>query len=208
MEKDLVEEIERLMEADENHWRVYGLGLRGISTETIYTHWKHVEQLPGKGEVWMGQDFGYNVPSALVRVEMWEGNIYVEEVLYETKLTTGDLIEKYKELGISKAVEIFCDNAEPKTIEELRRAGYNAKEAHKDVTEGIRKVKSLPLFINSSSLNILKEIKSYKWKSDVNGRPVKDKDRDEPVKFNDHAMDAMRYAIFTKLARPKVITDW
>jgi len=208
LEKDLVEEIERLMEADENHWRVYGLGLRGISTETIYTHWKHVEQLPGKGEVWMGQDFGYNVPSALVRVEMWEGNIYVEEVLYETKLTTGDLIEKYKELGISKAVEIFCDNAEPKTIEELRRAGYNAKEAHKDVTEGIRKVKSLPLFINSSSLNILKEIKSYKWKSDVNGRPVKDKDRDEPVKFNDHAMDAMRYAIFTKLARPKVITDW
>lgn len=156
----------------------------------------------------MGQDFGFNVPSALVRVEMYEGQIYVEQVLHETKLTTTDLIERYKDLGIGKNVEIFCDSAEPKTIEELRRAGYNAKEADKDVTEGIRKVKSLPLHITKGSSDLLKEIKSYKWKTDVNGRPVKDKDRDEPVKFNDHQMDALRYAIFTKLSKPKFITNW
>jgi len=208
LESELVSEIEFLKEADPDHWRVFGLGLKGLSRDTIYTHWKLCDGLPGKGEVWMGQDFGFNVPSSLVRVEMYEGAIYVEQVLHETRLTTGDLIERYKELQMGKNVEIFCDSAEPKTIEELRRAGFNAKEADKDVTEGIRKVKSLPLYITKGSADILKEIKSYKWKTDVNGRPVKDKDRDEPVKFNDHAMDALRYAVFTKLAKPKFITNW
>jgi phage terminase large subunit len=111
----------------------------------------------------------------------------------ETKLTTGDLIERYKTLGIGKA-EIFCDAAEPKTIEELTRAKYSAKPADKDVTEGIRKVKSMPLYITERSTNILKEIKSYKWKQDKDGKVL-----DEPVKFNDHAADAIRYAVFTKL---------
>jgi len=203
LEKELIEEIERLELADENHWRVYGLGERGISRDTVYTHWKLCDELPMRGELFMGCDFGYNVPSALVRCELFEGGIYADEVLYETKLTTTDLIERFKGLNVSRTIEIFCDNAEPKTIEELRRAGFNAKEADKDVTEGIRKVKSLPLFITKNSFNMLKEIKSYKWKTDVSGKPVKDKDRDEPVKFNDHLCDALRYAVFTKLFKPR-----
>lgn len=202
LSKEQRQEIESLKDADENLWNVFGLGLRGKSSEIIYTHWKTVKELPGKGERFFGQDFGYNVPSALVDIEVYEGAIYVDEVIYEQKLTTGDLIEMYKERGVFKSREIFCDSAEPKTIEELRRAGYNAKEADKDVTEGIRKVKSMPLYITERSVNILKEIKSYKWKTDINGKPVKDKDKDEPVKFNDHAMDAIRYAVFTKLSVP------
>jgi phage terminase large subunit len=101
-------------------------------------------------------------------------------------------------MGINRSHEIFCDAAEPKTIEELVRARFNAKPADKDVTEGIRKVKSYPLFITERSINILKEIKSYKWKVDKEGRKL-----DEPVKFMDHGMDAMRYAVFTKLAVDK-----
>lgn len=200
--KEQIQEIESLKDADENLWNVFGLGLRGKSSEIIYTHWKTCKELPGRGERFFGQDFGYNVPSALVDIEIYEGAIYVDEVIYETRLTTGDLIEMYKANGVFKSREIFCDNAEPKTIEELRRAGYNAKEADKDVTEGIRKVKSMPLYITERSVNILKEIKSYKWKTDINGKVIKDKDKDEPVKFNDHAMDAMRYGVFTKLSVP------
>jgi phage terminase large subunit len=202
LSKEIIEEIERLKDADENLWNVFGLGLRGKSTELVYTHWKTCMELPGRGERFFGQDFGYNVPSALVDIEIHEGAIYVDEVIYETRLTTGDLVERYKNTGVFKNREIFCDNAEPKTIEELRRAGYNAKEADKDVTEGIRKVKSMPLYITDRSTNILKEIKGYKWKTDINGRPVRDKDRDEPVKFMDHAMDAIRYGVFTKLHKP------
>lgn len=195
-------EIESLKDADENLWNVFGLGLRGVNSETIYTHAKKCKHLPGKGERIKGQDFGYNVPSALVDIEIYEGAVYVDELLYEPKLTTGDLIERYKDLDIGKKDEIFCDAAEPKTIEELVRAKYNAKPADKDVTEGIRKVKSMPLYITERSTNIWKEIKSYKWKTKEKQDGSK-KVLDEPVKFNDHAMDAIRYAVFTKLSKPK-----
>lgn len=199
LESSLIEEIELLQEADENYWKIFGLGQRGSSLEVIYTHYKIVDELPYRGEKVYGQDFGYNVPSALVEVEFYEGGTYWDELLYETKLTTVDLIERYKLLNIDKYREIFCDNAEPKTIEELARAKYNAKPADKDVTEGIRKVKSMPLYITKRSVNLIKELRSYKWKVDKNGRVL-----DEPIKFNDHGMDAGRYAVFTKLSKPQV----
>jgi phage terminase large subunit len=44
----------------------------------------------------------------------------------------------------------------------------------------------------------LDEVKNYKWKTDHDGNTL-----DEPVKFRDHLMDAMRYAIYTKFAKPK-----
>jgi phage terminase large subunit len=194
--------IEAYKDGDPYMWEVYGLGMRGRATDIIYTHWKLCPELPMKGELFMGCDFGYNVPTSLVLCELYEGSVYVKEIIYQTKLTTTDLIYKFEDVGVSKTIQIFCDNAEPKTIEEIRRAGYNAWEADKDVTEGIRRVKSMPLFITENSSNIVKEIKSYKWRTDVNGKVIKDKDRDEPVKLNDHAMDAMRYAIFTKLYQP------
>lgn len=195
LSKEQIEEIESLEAIDENLWKVFGLGQRGSSSETIYTHYKVIDEMPGKGDQCMGQDFGYNVPSALVDIEFYEGAVYWDEVLYEPKLTTADLIEKYKANYVKKSRPIYCDSAEPKTIEELVRAGYNAMPADKDVTEGIRNVKSKPLFITKRSVNILKEARSYKWRVDKDGRVL-----DEPVKFNDHAMDAGRYGTFTHSA--------
>ena len=54
------------------------------------------------------------------------------------------------------------------------------------------------LYITKNSINLLKEIKSYKWKTDKDGRVM-----EEPVKFRDDLMDAMRYAIYTKLSKPQ-----
>ena len=199
LSKEQIAEIESLRQADINLWKVFGLGLRGHSAETIYTHWKLTDRLPGKGELFFGQDFGYNVQSALVAVEIHDGIAYVDEALYETKLTTTDLIERYKQLGISRSAEIFCDAAEPKAIEEIRRAGFNAKPADKDVTEGIRKVKSMPVRITSSSTDLIKELRNYKWKIDKDGKVL-----DEPIKFADHLCDALRYALFTKQAKRSI----
>lgn len=196
--KDVIDEIERLKEADENYWLVYGLGQKGNQNDTIYTHWKPCNSLP-EGEVAYGLDFGFNVPTALVKCVFHENAVYAEELLYETKLTTNDLIERLREFDISQYDEIFCDAAEPKTIEEIVRAGYNAKPADKDVTEGIRKVKSMPLFVHKSSANLIKELNNYKWKTDKNGKKI-----DEPVKFNDHIADGLRYCVFTKLKAPQL----
>ena len=121
-------------------------------------------------------------------------------MLYETKLTTTDLIERLKVLNIKRSDEIYCDAAEPKTIEELVRAGYNAKPAEKDVYAGIQKVKSQPLIVTPDSTNLIKEIRSYKWKVDKDGKVHSD---EQPVKMWDHLCDAMRYAIYTKLNKPR-----
>lgn len=198
--KEQVDEIENLQFADENLWQIFGLGVRGKSTEIIYTHWRQ-SSFPDDCEIAYGVDFGFNVPSAVIKIGFKENSCYVEEVLYETKLTTNDLIERMKGLDIQGYDELFCDNAEPKTIEELKRAGFNAKPAEKDVYAGIQKVKSMPLYITPNSSNLIKEIKSYKWKLDKDGKIHPD---EVPVKFNDHACDAMRYGIYTKLNRPRV----
>jgi len=200
--KEQVQEIEGLREIDQNMWKVFGLGLRGQSSELIYTHWRQCDSLPGKGEVFYGMDFGFNNPSAIVKIEIFDGIAYLDEVLYQTRLTTNDLIDELMILGIHRGDEIYADSAEPKTIEEIQRAGYNVKPADKaenSVMQGIRKVKSTPLRITSRSTNILKEIKGYKWKTDKDGILVTP---EKPVKFMDHAMDAVRYGLFTKLTEP------
>jgi phage terminase large subunit len=192
--KEVVEEIEGLQNADHN------LGLRGSSEHTIYTHWHLCESLPGRGEVWYGLDFGFKNPTSLVKIELFEGIIYAEEILYQSGLTTNDLIDELRILGLGRSVEIFADCAEPKTIEEISRAGFNVKESDKDVREGIRMVAGHPLRITQGSANVIKEIKNYKWKLDKDDRVVSP---EQPVKFNDHAMDAIRYAVFTKLSGPQ-----
>lgn len=192
--------IEAYKEADPFMWDVFGLGLRGKSTVTIYTHWKLCQGLPMRGEIFYGQDFGFAVPAALVRVELFDGAIYAEELVYQDRLTNPDLIEKYRSSGVSFSGEIFCDAAEPKTIEEICRYGYNAKPADKDVWAGIQKIKSMPLYITENSVNLLNEIKQYKWKVDKEGNVLA---AEEPVKINDHALDALRYAVFTKLSGPE-----
>lgn len=195
--------IEAYKDGDPFLWEVYGLGLRGKSTVTIYTHWKLCQDLPGKGELIYGQDFGYVAPAACVAVEIYDGSIYVDEVLYESKLSNEQIVARYEQRGISKSDYIYCDAAEPKTIDEIKKFGYNVHPADKDVWAGIQKIKSMPLYITERSANILREVKKYKWKTDKNDVILP---TEEPVKLDDHALDALRYAVFTHLTQPQY--DW
>lgn len=196
--QSLIEEIERLREADENYWRIYGLGERGISSEMIYTHWRIIDEMPEVDDWCYGLDFGFNHPNALLKIGFAEDRVYWDEIIYETKMTSDDLIYAMNTLGVVKSKEMFCDHARPEVIEDLRRAGFNAKEADKSVKSGIDYVKSKPLIITRRSANVIKEIKSYKWKTDKNGIIL-----DEPVKFKDDAMDAGRYGTYSYLFKPK-----
>jgi phage terminase large subunit len=182
---------------DDFMWKVYGLGLRGAAKELIYTNWKMIKELPGKGEVVYGLDFGYTAPCAMVKVELFDESIYVEEILYQSGLTITELCSFLKGLNLGRS-EIFADAAEPKSIEEIYRYGMNVKPADKDVWAGILKVKSMPLYIVASSENLKTELNGYKWKKDKAENVL-----EEPVKMNDHLLDALRYAVFTKLITPK-----
>jgi len=180
-------------------WEVYGLGLRGRSEEIIYRGWEIVEEMPGKGESVYGLDFGFVHPCALVEAEFYEGAVYVDELIYESGLTKPELTEKMK--GIINMVKyIYADSSEADSIEELYRQGFNIHKANKDVWAGIMSVKGVRLFITRRSVNTIREINGYKWKKDKN-----DKILEEPVKANDDAMDAKRYAIHSYLSQPQLI---
>jgi phage terminase large subunit len=178
---------------DDFMWKVYGLGLRGAAKELIYTNWKYYDQEPSGGDVFFGLDFGFTNPAALVKVTHYEGANYVEELLYQSALTNPDLISLMQQLGVTNG-PIYADCAEPKTIEEIYKAGINVLPSDKDVWAGIVGVKSYPLFVKYGSTNLIKELQGYKWKKDKNDNVL-----EEPVKANDHIVDAMRYAIFTHL---------
>ena len=187
-----VKEIESYREADPNFWRIYGEGERGHSEGVIYTHWATFDKSPIGSSVY-GLDFGYNNPTSLVKITDKDKNLYAEEIIYQSHLTNQDLIGLLKQ-NLPLGATIHADAAEPARIEEIRKAGFNCRAANKNVKEGIDFIKSRKLFIHAQSANMLKEIKSYKFK---------DKNKvEEPVKLHDHAMDAMRYgAISFKIER-------
>lgn len=199
LSESVVAEIERLKETDENYWRVYGLGERGSNPATIFSQWHTCEGVPENAKlVAYGLDFGFSVdPSALMAVYQHDINLYIEEVMYRTNLTNTDMSEEFEKLGIGRQ-EIVADSAEPKSIEELFRLGWNVKPAKKgrdSVRQGIDIMKRYKLHIVKSSTNAQKEFRNYKWQVDRNGRPL-----NQPEDKWNHAVDAVRYVCLNKLA--------
>lgn len=179
-------EIEHLKDVDENFWKVYGLGERGHSSNVIFHKWTSYTG-DVNGDYCYGLDFGFNHPNALTKVTYDDGKLYLQEMFYQSHTTTPDLIQAIKPMVGNSYV--YCDTARPDMIQELRLAGINAREAVKDVKDGITWMKSNLIFVHQSSVNLQKEMRSYKWKTKPNGQIL-----DEPVKLFDDAIDAARYA--------------
>ena len=201
LSQEQVDYIEGLISVDENFYRIYALGERPTSTTRIYSHFNQYDVEPQQFEdISYGLDFGFSHPTALIQVKYIGNKVYVKELLYQSGLTSQDMIVKFDEMGIDKSVSMYCDSARPEIIEELRRKGYHkAVAANKNVKPGIDRIKSLEVFVNKSSINLLKEYRNYNWKV------VKDNITEEPVKLNDDAMDAMRYAIYSHMKSVKGI---
>jgi phage terminase large subunit len=194
---EIVEEIEKLRDTDANLWRIYGLGEPGQLLNTIFNNWQQVPSFPDSTEVFFGLDFGFNNPTALVKCTLKDNeNLYLEELLYQTHLTNTELIDRLKALPVRR-FPIYADAAEPQRIKEIQQAGFNCKPAEKTVNNGIDRIKRLKVFYTAASANIHKEYRSYKWQEDSDQRLI-----DSPVKYNDHLMDAIRYAVHTHSLRP------
>ncbi|NNU33586.1 hypothetical protein HK413_04485 [Mucilaginibacter sp. S1162] len=59
------------------------------------------------------------------------GELWIDELFYETGLTNKDVANKLSAAGVKKGTEIIADSAEPKSIEELNRLGWYVKGAKK-----------------------------------------------------------------------------
>ncbi|MCL2888439.1 MAG: PBSX family phage terminase large subunit [Elusimicrobia bacterium] len=195
---DYIETLESLKNVDDNYYRVFTLGEWGRNKNIIYENYNFVDAPPQNAlEIIWGIDFGFNNPAALVKIYLTDEGVTAEEKLYKTNLTNKNIIERLSSIipPADRGQTIYADAAEPDRIKEIYDAGFNILPANKAVNPGIMSVKNRNLFILKSSANLIKEIQSYVWKTDLNGNVL-----EEPVKFNDHALDALRYAVHTHFA--------
>lgn len=185
---------------DETYRDIYLYGKWAFAKGQIY-NWDVVPLPDIKfDEVIDGGDFGYSVnPSVVVRIYRKALEFWVQEVIYEPGLTNQALGRKMISEGITKEDLCYFDSAEPKSIDELCALGLTILPSEKgpdSVRAGIDYLKSFKIHIVEGSENIIKERSKYKWKTDKNGNPT-----NEPVKFDDHAMDAIRYGIYTHMRK-------
>lgn len=198
--EEYIKELENLVNQDENYYRIYALGEPGILSNIIYSNYI-IEDFNIDFECY-GEDYGFNNPTAIIGIQMKDGEIYCKEILYQKGLTTEDLISWKDKNKINKTLPCYGDSAEPKTIEQMKRERYNMRAPDKSVKAGIDFLKSKRIHIHIDSVNLQQEIRGYKYRELKDGTVL-----DEPVGIFDHLMDAMRYAAFTHYYNKKSNTN-
>jgi PBSX family phage terminase large subunit len=151
-------------------------------------------------------DFGYTNPAAVLHVYYRAEGFWIDDEWYKRQRTDRQIAEY---VAANKFKEVFPDPENAGGIEELRTAGCNVREVIKgknSVVRGIQKIRELllqgKLHINRRCLNLIHEFESYAY-DDAN----EDKNQDEnPLKKNDHALDALRYAVLMK--EPETISTY
>lgn len=91
---------------------------------------------------------------------------------------------------------VVIDPSAASFIAEIRKHGrYAVRKAKNDVVEGIRRtgayLKDHKIMISRSCTNTIREFGLYAWDEKSNN--------DKPIKEHDHAMDAVRYLVYTIL---------
>ena len=197
--ESLIKEIEYLERTDPEFWKIYGLGQYGKVYGVIFENYNVINEIPKEAKlIAYGIDFGFtNDPCAIVEVREQNGELYINELEYKRGMTNNDIAERLRQLGISPHDYIVADSAEPKSIQEIYNHRFNIHPAQKgkdSISNSIDILKRYKLNITSKSANLLKEIKTYKWATDKAGNSI-----NEPVDYNNHTIDAIRYIALNKL---------
>jgi phage terminase large subunit len=193
LDKSIVKEIEKAKEKAKtseywaNWWRVYGLGEIGNLEGVVFSNYQLVDSIPEDAKlIGYGLDFGYsNDPTALVGIYIFNGQRYIDQILYRTGMMNGE-IAKHIESGVI----CYADSAEPKSIEEIRRYGKTIRGVTKgkdSINYGIQVMQEQTYFITKRSTDLIKELRGYIWDKDKSGNTM-----NRPIGV-DHALDAFRY---------------
>jgi phage terminase large subunit len=112
-------------------------------------------------------------------------------------MTLSDIVSFLKTLYIERT-PIYADSAEPRLIEEIRRAGFNIRPSVKgkdSINAGIDLLKRYKIHIHKDSTNTIREFRNYKWMTDKAGKTL-----NKAQEGNDHCIDAIRYACYSILS--------
>ena len=176
-----------------NKWQVYGLGMTGVVEGVIFDNINWVNFYPIVNRVKQAYllDFGFkNDPTALSKACEVRKEIYAKELVYDTGLTTPDILDIFIKFKISKKDLIIADSANLDAIAQMQRKGYNVVPASKppgSVLAGLNALREKDINITKDSVNWKKEQENYKYKQ-IRGRFV-----NEPIDDHNHLWDGLRY---------------
>jgi PBSX family phage terminase large subunit len=145
--------------------------------------------------VFGGADSNYPLPRAGLMFVIKGDTIIVVDEFYRRSSHVEQLCDWYSEKAAiyEKTITVYHDPSDPDAIVRLSNYdGVKGEKANNSVLPGISEVSKMlsekKLMIHKKCTNLIEELQSYKWKN--NGK-------DEPVKENDHAVDALRYGIMS-----------
>ena len=198
----IIDALEKRIKTDVNFYNVYVKGEFGSLEGLVFKQnqdWFLTEEFPeDSGKRIYGLDFGFAVdPSSLVEVVYENGELWIREHFYTKGLTNEDICNK-----MDKDWEIVADSSEPKSIEEIKRKGFNifgARKGPDSINNGIQLMKQFKINIDINSTNVIKEFRNYKWQEDKHGQTLP-----KPIDSNNHTIDAIRYAVDRHFSRKNV----
>lgn len=166
----------------------------------IYNNWKEISHVPFEAKlIRRGLDFGYSVdPTAIIAVYYYNGGYIFDEEAYKSRLSNQDIADLINNQTNTPEALVIADAAEPKSIDEIKKYEVNILPAVKgqgSISTGIQFVQAQKISYTKRSLNLAKEYETYAWLENKDGVALP-----EPKPGNDHAMDAIRYALNSILA--------
>jgi len=197
----IIQSIQELKELDPDLYEIYSEGRVVPPREKIFVNYDKYTEEPRYKERYIGIDFGFATdPCAVVEVLINDKDVYCKELLYQAGTTNEDLIFILKELGIDRNTQMVADSAEPKSIQDLKRGGFNIRGVKKgsgSILYGIQKMKQHRIHIHEDSTNLYREFSELKFKKDRSGRVT-----NTPI-GDDHLIDSVRYVIMEFADKPK-----
>lgn len=144
-----------------------------------------------------GLDFGFTNPAAEITIlKDSDSNYWIDAEWYQTGKTEDEIAEH---VAASSFKYVYPDPEAPSSIAVLRKKGVNVRDVVKNkdsIKNGINVVRELfktgRLKINKRCTNLIWELETYSYpdKKDLHN------EEENPIKENDHAMDAMRYPLY------------
>ena len=197
LSKSYIEQIEQMKVRRPNRYKHTILGSWLDKAEgVIYNNWS-IGEFKQVGKIVFGQDFGFSQDaSTLIKTSIDKNNkiIYVQQCVYQTKLTTSELTILNKKYAGKNL--IVADSAEPRLISEIKSSGCNIVPAIKgqgSITYGISLLQDYDLVIDGESVELIKELNNYCWL---------EKKSQTPQDSYNHCLDALRYSVSYQLQNP------
>jgi PBSX family phage terminase large subunit len=150
-----------------------------------------------------GVDFGFTNPCAVISIKKdKDGRYFVEDEYYQRGNTDVQIADYTMNQRFNL---VYPDPESASGIEELKRKGVNIRQVIKNkdsIRNGINTVRELfkanRLFIHESCFNLIWELETYSYPD----RKPDHNEQENPIKENDHAMDALRYALMMEEVTP------